>query len=322
MNNLNIEKLNNKKISVIAPAKINLHLEVLGLRKDNFHELAMIMQSISLFDELSFSHRLDGIVSLSSSNTELSTNEDNLIVKAANLLKIINKDISFGVDIDLKKNIPIGAGLAGGSTDAAATLIALNKLWDLDLSLSELKEIASQLGSDVPFCLNGGMQFCFGRGEVLQPVNIDNPKIAVLLVKDPLASVSTPWAYKLFREINESKYLTKESEFEKKRNSLRHSDWIAEFKNDPSSFMPPLYNDLQQVVSPKVSSVQRTLKSLGKMPCALTYAMSGSGPSCFALYENISTLRIDLEENKSLFEDAGLNTWVCEFVDKGIAFQL
>ena len=118
-----------------AHAKINLHLEVLGIRSDGFHELAMVMQSINLSDQLKMIKSADNNITLKSNNNEISNGEDNLIIKAAKLLRNKVGNRQLGVDIELKKNIPIGAGLAGGSADAAATLVGLNELWMLILDI-------------------------------------------------------------------------------------------------------------------------------------------------------------------------------------------
>ena len=126
-------KTNKDFLIAEAHAKINLHLEVLGIRDDGFHELAMVMQSINLSDKLKMTKCSDNSIKLKSDNTEISDGEDNLIIKAAKLLRNRVGNTQLGVDIELKKNIPIGAGLAGGSTDAAATLLGLNKLWRLNL---------------------------------------------------------------------------------------------------------------------------------------------------------------------------------------------
>ena len=149
------------KIRVKSPAKINLHLEIIGKREDGFHELAMIMQNIDLFDYIEFENNLIGEIKLNSDNTDLSLNEDNLIIKAANYIKEISNNKKLGANIFLKKNIPIGAGLAGGSSNAAATLIGLNKLWNLKLEYQTILSLSEKLGSDVPFFINGGSQFCF-----------------------------------------------------------------------------------------------------------------------------------------------------------------
>ena len=151
-----MQDLAKTKINIKSPAKINLHLEVIGKREDGFHELAMIMQNIDLSDYLEFEINNEGLIKLESECNDLSLSDDNLIIKSANLLR--NKlNIDYGANIFLRKNIPIGAGLAGGSSNAAATLIGLNNLWDLKLDQETLCSLASTLGSDIPFFINGGI---------------------------------------------------------------------------------------------------------------------------------------------------------------------
>lgn len=187
------------KVRVTAPAKINLHLEVLGQRSDGFHELAMVMQSIDLVDELECCNRADGLIQLSCTQPGLSCGNDNLIMRAAKLLKERSGFPELGAHINLHKHIPIGAGLAGGSSDGAGALVALNELWGLGQTPEQLRALASELGSDMPFCLAGGTQLCFGRGECLEAVATSEEALGVVLIKDPTVSVLTPWAYGEFR---------------------------------------------------------------------------------------------------------------------------
>ena len=154
-----MQNLTEEKIFIKSPAKINLHLEVIGKREDGYHELAMIMQNIDLSDYLEFEINNEGLIKLDSDCNDLSLTNDNLIVKSANLLRK-KSNRNYGANIFLRKNIPIGAGLAGGSSNAAATLIGLNKLWDLNLDQETLCSLASTLGSDIPFFINGGIQLC------------------------------------------------------------------------------------------------------------------------------------------------------------------
>ena len=152
-------------LTALAPAKINLHLEVLGLRSDGYHELAMVMQSLDLVDTLRFKPTADGQINLSCDRPELPSGADNLIVKAAQLLRSRSGLPELGAAIELDKRIPIGAGLAGGSSDGAAALLGLNQLWGLGFSQEALLGFAAELGSDMPYCLEGGTRLCFGRGE-------------------------------------------------------------------------------------------------------------------------------------------------------------
>ena len=306
-----------KKLRALAPAKINLHLEVLGLRQDGFHELAMLMQSIDLFDEIDFLKTNNARISLTSDDPTLSIGEDNLILRAAKLMIGFAEDKQLGAQIHLKKNIPIGAGLAGGSSDAAATVIGLNQLWGLALSIEEMEGIAAELGSDVPFCLEGGTQLCFGRGESLEPVNIDDlaAQMAVVLVKDPKVEVSTPWAYRQYKEREYRSYLKLEKDFQAKRQLLREAGWLNPLT--PLS-PPPLRNDLQEVIEPEIPAVKNALDFLSSLEGVLSIAMSGSGPSCFAIFPNFNSAQMALNNNKKRLGLSGLQAWSCSFRTKGV----
>ena len=147
-----------------APAKVNLHLEVLGKRPDGYHEIATLMVAIRLFDTLVFRDEPTGDIRLQCTRHGLSTGPDNLVVRAAHLLQQ-HAGCQRGAAIRLVKRIPLAAGLAGGSTDAAATLAGLNELWKLGLGREELANLAARLGSDIPFFLDGPAAWCSGRGE-------------------------------------------------------------------------------------------------------------------------------------------------------------
>ena len=173
-------------LTVTAPAKVNLHLEVLGLRSDGFHELAMVMQSIDLADCLQFTNTADAKITLSCDDPTLSTGADNLVLKAAELLRARSGFSELGVSMHLKKRIPIGAGLAGGSSDGAAALVGLNALWGLGHPPAALESLAAALGSEMPFCVAGGTQLCFGRCDMLAPVVTTPVAFAVVLVHGSL----------------------------------------------------------------------------------------------------------------------------------------
>ncbi len=304
-----------ESLKVFAPAKINLHLEVLGLRGDGFHELAMVMQSIDLVDHIFIKRRSDSEIVLSSNDPNLSMGDDNLIMKAARLIRSRSERIELGASIHLIKNIPIGAGLAGGSSDAAATLCGLNSLWELDFTSKELEVISSELGSDVPFCISGGIQLCFGRGEILEPLQKSPEDMAVVLVKDPLVEVSTPWAYSRYKQINFNKYLTNESDFQKRRQLLRESSWLDSINQlNP----PTLRNDLQNVIAPAIPAVRNGLKFLSSLEGSLSIAMSGSGPSCFALFSDYKAAKSALDQNKGNLKKYGLKAWCCSFQSKEV----
>ena len=303
------------KIILKSPAKINLHLEVIGKRKDGFHELAMIMQNIDLCDYLEFQINNEGSIKLESNCNDLSLSSDNLIVKSANLLKK-QSNIDSGANITLRKNIPIGSGLAGGSSNSAATLIGLNKLWDLNLHQETLSSLASTLGSDIPFFINGGVQLCFGRGEILEKLD-SNFEYGVILLKNPNVSVSTAETYKKYSNRFCNQYLTNIEMIENIRKNLRDNG-INNLNFDNQNLT--IKNDLQLVVENDNDSVKQALYLLSKLENCLTFSMSGSGPTCFALFKDVETAKKELNANSKLFEDKGYDSWVCTFLEKGITF--
>ncbi|MEB3242752.1 MAG: 4-(cytidine 5'-diphospho)-2-C-methyl-D-erythritol kinase [Cyanobacteriota bacterium] len=302
---------------VLAPAKINLHLEVLGLRSDGFHELAMLMQSLDLADQLHLRDADDGRLQLRCSRSDLSTGADNLVLRAAELLRAQAGQPQRGAEIHLEKRIPIGAGLAGGSSDAAATLVGLDALWQLHTPAAALAELAAELGSDVPFCLLGGSQFCFGRGERLEPALAVPPPFGVVLLKHPDVSVSTPWAYGRCKEWRADFYLSQEADFEQRRQALRRGPLLAALRGEAP--LPPLRNDLQTVVAPEVPSVTQALQLLRRTPEALAVAMSGSGPTVFALFATAAAADLALAGLADELAAAGLEGWSCGLRASGVS---
>ena len=310
-----MKDLTKGKIIIKSPAKIILYLVVIGKRKDGFHELAMIMQNIDLSDYLEFEINKDGLIKLESDCNYLSLSSDNLIVKSANLLrKKLNIDL--GANIFLRKNIPIGAGLAGGSSNAAATLIGLNKLWDLNLDKETLCLLSSTLGSDIPFFINGGIQLCFGRGEILEKLD-SNLKYGVILLKNPNVLVSTAETYKKYSNRFCDQYLTNRELIENIRKNLRDNG-LNNLNFDNQHLI--IKNDLQLVVENDNDSVKQALYLLSKLENSLTFSMSGSVPTCFALFKDVETAKKELTANYKLFKDNGYDSWVCTFLKKGITF--
>ncbi len=310
-----MENLTKAKIIIKSPAKINLHLEIIGKREDGFHELAMIMQNIDLSDYLEFEINKEGLINLKSDCKDLSLSSDNLIVKSANLLRKTS-NIEFGANIFLRKNIPIGAGLAGGSSNAAATLIGLNKLWELNTDQETLFSLASTLGSDVPFFINGGIQLCFGRGEILEKLD-SKFEYGIILLKNPSVSVSTAETYKKYSNNFSDQYLNNKETIEKIRKNLRNNGLN---KLNFDNHRLTIKNDLQLVIENDNDSVKQALYLLSKLENCLTYSMSGSGPTCFALFKDVETAKKELSANYKLFKDKGYDSWVCTFLKKGITF--
>jgi 4-diphosphocytidyl-2-C-methyl-D-erythritol kinase len=308
------------ELTVWAPAKINLHLEVLGLRADGFHELAMVMQSIDLLDGLELVPTADARIQLSCDRPELPIDGSNLIVKAGELLRCRSGLPELGARIHLRKRIPIGAGLAGGSSDGAAALVGLNALWGLGFSGAELDALAAELGSDMPFCLTGGTLLCFGRGERLEPVAEPPAEgLAVLLLKHPDASVSTPWAYGRCREQRGLTYLSIQAEFEQRRQALRQAPLLAALARGDA--LPPLRNDLQAVVEPEQASVQAGLALLRRLETPLAVAMSGSGPSLYALFADLQGALLAQEQLAPQLDDAGFESWCCLLRRQGVSLE-
>jgi 4-diphosphocytidyl-2-C-methyl-D-erythritol kinase len=256
---------NESRLSLKAHAKINLTLEVLGKRPDGYHEVAMIMQSVSLHDTVTLSLRDTGIV-LTCDSPELPCDTGNLAFRAADLLQR-EYGVTRGVRIELTKRIPLAAGLAGGSTDAAAVLKGLNRLWQLALPLTELEKLAARLGSDVPFCLQGGTSLATGRGEILTALP-DFAGRGVVLANPPL-QVSTAWVYGNFQGEN-----------------LPRLDlsWLRQWfgQQDFPAVAAALFNDLESVTIPaypQIAALKEQLLQAG----AAGVLMSGSGPTVFAL---------------------------------------
>ncbi|VBB06561.1 4-diphosphocytidyl-2c-methyl-d-erythritol kinase [Lucifera butyrica] len=249
-----------------AYAKINLALDILGKRDDGYHEVAMIMQSIDLADIVRLTPRGSGIT-LSVDVSGLSDGEDNLAYRAAKLLAD-TYNVRQGVHIALEKHIPLAAGLAGGSTDAAAVLKGLNTLWNLRRSSSELERLAASLGSDVPFCLHGGTMLATGRGEVVSPLP-DLPFCYFVLAKPPV-EVSTAWVYRQYR----AEAVKEHPDLAGMRAALTEKDLqgvAARFSNVLESVTIPAY--------PAVNELKTRLLHCGAGHCL----MSGSGPTVFGL---------------------------------------
>jgi len=276
----------------------------------------MLMQSIDLVDYLEIEHNDEGILNLSSNNKELDLKEDNLIIKTGNILRNCFPDKNLGANIFLDKNIPIGAGLAGGSSNAAATLIGLNKLWGLNLGKSSLHEIALRLGSDVPFFLKGGCQYCFGRGEVLEKYRFDS-RLFLIILKNPNVSLSTSEIYKKYSNKFQGDYLSSEIEYEDKRNNLRSIEFTHfNFLNRRIK----IKNDLQKIVQKENKSVSDALNLFSQIEECICFSMSGSGPSCYGLFDNYEIAKKVYEKKQKLFLKFGYNSWLCEFQSDGIKF--
>jgi 4-diphosphocytidyl-2-C-methyl-D-erythritol kinase len=186
-------------MQVLAPAKINLSLKVLGKRDDGFHEIETLIAPISLYDKIDI-EKQNRWIDLSCDDPTISTGDDNLVVRAAKLF-FEHAKIKGGVSIKLEKKIPHGAGLGGGSSDAAATLRGLNQLFATKLSDKDLAKLAVPIGSDVSFFLNESAAICKGRGEIVEPIKLDQ-EFSILLLK-PAFGVASGWAYSRWQNSRE-----------------------------------------------------------------------------------------------------------------------
>lgn len=259
-------------LTITAPAKINLGLEVLYRRPDSYHEINTIFIRTCLQDELTFSLKEENITIQMSPNLDLEQ-KNNLIFKAAELLKQ-NFNIRKGVDILVNKKIPSGAGLGGGSSDAASTLLALNKLWEINCSENELSEIALQLGSDVPYFLKEGAAFAQGRGEKLE--YFDYQLNCPILLVNPNIHIPTPWA---FNELNRSTGKKQGTNFKSLlEKNIPFDDFGQYFKND-----------FEEVVFKQYPEIER-IKAIMLKNGATFASLSGSGSTIYGLYRDIETL--------------------------------
>ncbi|WP_045513487.1 4-(cytidine 5'-diphospho)-2-C-methyl-D-erythritol kinase [Bacillus amyloliquefaciens] len=251
-----------------APAKINLSLDVTSKRPDGYHEVEMIMTTIDLADRIELTELPENVIRVASHNRFVPDDQRNLAYQAAKLLKE-RYQVKKGVSIMITKVIPVAAGLAGGSSDAAATLRGLNRLWDLKLSVEELAELGAEIGSDVSFCVYGGTALATGRGEKIRHISAP-PHCWVVLAK-PTIGVSTAEVY---RRLN--------------LQQVRHPDVQAMIDAiEEKSFRKvcgQLGNVLESVtlnLHPEVAMIKNQMKRFG----ADAVLMSGSGPTVFGLVQ-------------------------------------
>lgn len=257
------------KITERAYAKINLGLDVIGTREDGYHLVKMIMQTVGIYDELTVEKAADGI-RMTTDAGELPTDDDNLIVKAARLMQE-KYHIAGGIRVHLAKSIPIAAGMAGGSSDAAAMMRAMNELYELNRSPEELAEIAVKIGADVPYCIFGGTMLSEGIGEILTELPVV-PKMTLLIAK-PNLNVATGGVYKKLDAIS----------------IPHHPDidgmQLAIKEGNREGILERLGNVLELVTIPEnpvIATIKERMLALG----AKKSLMSGSGPTVFGIFEH------------------------------------
>lgn len=252
-----------------AYGKVNLGLDVLRKREDGYHDVKMILQTVKVFDKLAFSQLQEDEIRITSNLNYLPLNEDNLIYRACSLMKQ-EYHIKTGVRIHLDKHIPVAAGMAGGSTDAAAALIAMNKMFGLRVSQEKLMEYGVKLGADVPYCIMRGTALSEGIGEILTKLP-PLPKCYILIAKPPV-SVSTKVVY----ENLHADRLTDHPDIDGMIDALKNQDLHG--------ITSRMGNVLETVTIARYPEIE-VIKSLMLAHGAMNALMSGSGPTVFGIYQ-------------------------------------
>lgn len=274
-----------ENISLKAMAKINLSLDVLRRREDGYHEVRMIMQTINMYDKLTIEKTSKAGIELTVNLSFLPTDSNNLIYKAADLL-MTEFGIKEGVKINLEKHIPVAAGMAGGSSDAAATLFGVNRLFNLELSNEELMQRAVKIGADVPYCIMRGTALSEGIGEKLTPLQAP-PQCFVLIAKPPI-NVSTKYVYSNLK-LDEN---TCHPDVDKMIESIEDKDL-----NKMAALMGNVLESVTVKEYPEIEEIKGIMKDYG----ALNSMMSGSGPTVFGLFDDESKAN----ECKEFLKDSG-----------------
>lgn len=250
-----------------APAKINLTLDTLFKREDNYHEVSMVMTTVDLNDQLSFEKRSDDKIIIETENQYVPNDRKNLAYQAAALM-METYNIKTGVNIVIDKNIPIAAGLAGGSSDAAATFRGMNKLYGLERPLDELADLSAQLGSDIPFCVYGRTALCTGRGEEVKL--LPKPTNAWVILAKPSIGVSTKTIY---------------SHLEPGKHEPASGKVVeAALAGDYDGVIRHMKNDLEEVTARHYPEVKKLIQNM-EASGADKAMMSGSGPTVFGLVQ-------------------------------------
>ena len=258
-------------MKIKAYAKINISLDIVGKREsDGYHLLKMIMQNIDLYDEISIEKQKEDIT-ISCNKSYVPTDSRNLAYKAASLFKE-TYNIEDGVHIDIVKNIPVSAGLAGGSTDAAAVLKLMNKIFKVNASNEELMEIGLKLGADIPYCINGGTALCEGIGEKITTLPSFKEKILVLV--KPSFGVSTKEVYKAFN-------------LDRVRIHPKTESLIEAMEKDDLYYVASNMKNLLENVTLRKHNILIKIKEDMNRYGAVGSMMSGSGPSVFAFFDDM-----------------------------------
>lgn len=272
-----------EKLELKAYGKINLGLDVIRKRADGYHDLDMIMQMVDVYDDVILTKMEGGDIVVRTDAAVLSNGTDNLAYMAAKML-MEEFEITQGVEIKIRKRIPIAGGMAGGSSDCATTLIGINQMFDLGLSQKELMERGVKLGADVPYCILGGTAIARGIGEILTPLPAP-PKCHVIIAKPPV-SVSTAFVYGNIQP----------DRIEKRPDIEGMVDAIK--KQDLYKLSEQLYNVMEDITVPEYPIIQE-IKAVMLDNGALNSIMSGSGPTVFGLYDDKNKAEQTVEQLKT-----------------------
>ncbi len=288
------------KVTVKAYAKINLMLDILSTLENGYHNLFMIMQSVGLYDRVTVYKTDTQSITITCTNENVPTDEKNIAYKAAKIFFEDTGIINTGIEIHIEKNIPQAAGLAGGSADGAAVLVALNKLFDAKLSDKELIKSGGKIGADVPFCILGGTMAAQYTGTVLSflpDLKIDN----IIIVK-PQQDVSTGAAYAAFDTAER----------------VRHLDTSGMLIAAATSYNKGVYERVDNVFEQFIDVPDRVIiKSIMRKYNAECCCMSGSGPSVFGIFEDRENAEKCLEELKNTYNES----FLCSAVTKGCEIE-
>lgn len=257
-------------MKIKAYSKVNIALDVIGKREDGYHLLKMIMQTVNIYDELTFKKGEEGI-HITSNKDFVPTDDKNLVYKAIDLF-CDTYDIKREVEVHIEKNIPVEAGMAGGSTDAAATLRAMRDLYRPDIGNDELRLLGVKLGADVPYCIEGGTALCEGIGEVITPLKSFRDKLMVVV--KPNFGVSTVKTYKSFN-LNDVK------------KHPKIDNLIEAMSKDDIQYVSDNMMNLLELVTIKEHKEIKDIKEFMCREGALGAMMSGSGPTVFSFFNDI-----------------------------------
>lgn len=279
-----------------AYAKVNLALDVVRRREDGYHEVRMIMQTVGLYDVLTFTPQEEAGIVVRTDKEELPGDENNLIYKAARLVMDSYPGCG-GIKIELQKNIPMAAGMAGGSTDAAAVFHGMNELFHLGMSVEEMCSMGVRIGADIPYCIRGGTALSEGIGEILTKLK-DAPPCFVLIAK-PDISVSTKYVY----ENLHAEQLDWHPDIDGMRDAIE--------KGDLYGMAQRMENVLETVTVGKYPVIEE-IKEAMKAGGALNALMSGSGPTVFGVFDDEGKAKAAFEKLKGagLAKDVFLSEWV------------